>query len=245
MGGNEAAAAPASRTPPVTHRLRDCRDRWRDHVDPARMAATADRGDGAGHRRRARGSGVRPVAMHRPRRSGFAARRHRPQDRRDGSRRALPGGRDSGRFLRRAVPDDHRLALGWHAVVASGARPSSCCPIPWRRTNSGDCASPFVMDVLSRARPVARRPADRPAMPSRRSAHRSSAFACAPRRWRYSGTSTSGNGSVDLSSPGCVNARSGVRIGPGTTALTRRFVRLSHSSARVAASADRPAFAAA
>ena len=72
-----------------------------------------------------------------------------------------------------------------------------------------------------------------------------SAFVCAPSRCRKSGTSASGRGSADRSSPGWVSMRSGVRIGPGTTASTRRFARLAHSSASVVASAASAAFAAA
>lgn len=61
------------------------------------------------------------------------------------------------------------------------------------------------------------------------------------RRWRYSGTSVSGSGSLLRSSPGWVRPRIGERIGPGTIALTRIVGRDSHSSASSRASAATPA----
>ena len=99
------------------------------------------------HSRRAR---ERALALHGARRSGARACRHRSQDHRDRLRRPLARRDDTRRFLCRRMADDHRLAAGRNAVVASRAGDRRLFPTCWRRKNSGACASRFAMADRSR-----------------------------------------------------------------------------------------------
>ena len=231
--GDEAAAAPAPRTAPVAHRAasRSSSPRARDDGADARalplpMAARRARCSSSCSSCCVAASGAAPAAA--CRRSLHVG--HRSPDHRDRARRPLARRRDSRRFLRRRAAHDDRLARGSARRGGARRRAISCCPTRLPRDDFRR-----LRVVLRYGRPSSKRPTRTSGARSRLTgepcagvdARAALGLRLRAEQMQIERHERLGRAAAPTrSSPGCVCARSGERIGPGTTALTRRFARL-------------------